>query len=169
MTTAGHHQVARHRHWTQRNPAAAGEKGGVVASVGGVVAQQPAREVGSFGSLLALPGIDPALGVTTQVIAPRGALLGAQLLIGIPGLVVDTDHAAGRPLRRHVDRVADWLLSTHPQASEWVSKCTDGAYTPALQSKHAERPANETAGDLKGLVPRAHSAPMTTSNNKEDQ
>ncbi|MER6601129.1 hypothetical protein [Streptomyces parvus] len=40
---------------------------------------------------------------------------------------------------------------------------------PAVQSKHVERPANAKSGSHKGLVPCAHSAPMTTSTNKEDQ
>lgn len=39
---------------------------------------------------------------------------------------------------------------------------------PALQSKHAERPADEKTGGHTGLVPCAHSAPMTTSTSKED-
>lgn len=39
---------------------------------------------------------------------------------------------------------------------------------PALQSKHAERPADAKSGDHTGLVPCAHSVAITTPIRKED-
>src|SRR6185312_15947353 len=64
-------------------------------------------------ALALTPGGDLTLHVDADVRSARKPLLLAHLLVVRPGLVVDADHAAGQPLGRHVDRVADPLPAGH--------------------------------------------------------
>lgn len=105
--------------------------------------------------LLLSPGVDASVGVTAQVIAARGSFLVAQLPVLIPDRFIDPDHAAGRPLRRHVDSVADGLLPTHPTTRIWLASVLTVPTHLGVVSKHAERPASEESGSPKGLVPCA--------------
>ena len=119
------------------------------------LATHAADEVGLLPDLLALPGLHPAMCMTAQVIAARGSFLVAQLPVCSPGLIVDPDHAAGGSLRRHVDRVADPSMPTHPAPLESFASVLLMPTHPAVLSKHAERPAEAKTGDPMGLVPCA--------------
>lgn len=64
---------------------------------------------------------DAGVRVSPQVIGPRRALLRAQFPVCSPRLVVDAHYAAGGPLRRHVDSVADRAVDGHQAVTDWLS------------------------------------------------
>lgn len=72
-------------------------------------------------TLLRLPRRDLALDVHADVGRASNALLGAQLAVGVPRLVVETDHAAGVSLRRHVHSVADRSVVSRWLDTHWLA------------------------------------------------
>src|SRR5881409_3800639 len=80
----------------------------------GVEVLQPALD-GALAGLLLAPGGDLTHDVHADVRGACDALLLAHHLVVRPCLVIDSDHATGLPLRRHVHSVADRALTRHPR------------------------------------------------------
>lgn len=99
-----------------------------------------------LGTQPALMSGDLALDVDAKVGGTRQALGLARQAVLVPQLLLHADHAAGSPLRRHADSVADYAMDGHPglpkestgaRAPEGhhgvLSNCSRGANRPALK------------------------------------
>ena len=94
---------------------------------------------GRLPRLLLAPRGDAGVDVPADVVGTRSALLRAHLTVGGPHIVLDADHAARCPSRRHVDSVADSATATHPTDAECVADVLRVPTHPALVWEHANR------------------------------
>lgn len=88
-------------------------------SVGRVLLVQSALD-GTLTGLLLAPRVDLADDVHAHVGSAGDALLLAQPSVVRPRLIVDADHSAGLPFRRHADSVADRPMCSHPPVTKWL-------------------------------------------------
>ena len=100
------------------------------------------RSVGRRFAEPALVRGDLAVDVDPQVSGARQALGCAHLGVGVPRLLVDADHAAGRSFRRHEHSVADRATDGHPPTFECPSnahRCDGHLEVGSTYANHGNR------------------------------
>lgn len=94
---------------------------------------------GALPSLLLAPCGNARVDVPADVVGAGRPLLGAQLAVGDPHVVLDADHAAGRPSRRHIASVADRALTRHHASRNCVADVLRVTIHPKVDLAHANR------------------------------